>query len=177
MADQFFITRDLSRREIERHQKRFVGITASSPVHKDVNGLLEWTCNVRVGSSNQWAVIKDVLISQWALGIVTDMNVPVLCERSESGMVTIISRSQVELPDIVLTTYSYNELDFGFMTYLDENGRDSFGHMVGTGHGPAVATGGETHHQYYQYLVEWGSTEFIYGETEFGAVKTGWIES
>jgi hypothetical protein len=177
MADTFTIVREVSRREIESHVKRFVGVTASVPVHKDVNGLLEWTCDVRIGYDQDWAIIKDVIISQWAIGIVSDLNVPVLCERSENGQLTIIARSNIELPDITLNTYTYNDLDFVFMANLTETGGtyyDGFGYATTD---PTTQTGQERVYTHTIYTLDWGSTEFTYGTTEWGSSEQGWTES
>lgn len=136
MASTFHIAKEISRRELERHQKRIIGITASSPrfVTQDDNDTLEWVCDVRIGRREEQGLIRDVLIAQWAQGIVADMNVPVVIERSEAGRLTIIARSEVRLPDISLRTMSYAQLNLLFMTGLeeDDNGdwRDGFGHLM-----------------------------------------------
>ena len=171
----FSVVRDLSRREIEAHQKRFVGITVTIPEHREIDGKLEWVCDVRVGYNQDWAVVRDVTISQWALGIVTDMNVPVLCERGESGQVTIIARSQVLLPDIVLTVYTHDELGFDFMHGLEDDGtgtyRDGFGYAVN------VPTGSqETVYQHTQTAAEFGSADFVFGTTNMNEFESEWEE-
>jgi len=138
MAREFSIVRELSQREIDRHKKRFIGITSSAPAFSDTNGLLEWTCNVRVESHGQyvdddppippgdWGIIKGVLLAQWVIGLVADVNVPVLLERSESGRLTIIARSEVRLPDINYDSYTWDELNFIFMANLEDRGTDGW---------------------------------------------------
>lgn len=174
---EFSVVRELSRREVERHQKRFVGITVSAPEHRDVNGKLEWVVDVRVGYDLDWALIKDCGIAQWAVGIVTDMNVPVLCERGESGKVTVIARSDVRLPDIALDTYSLADLGMTFMSGVvrgaDGVHRDGFGHEVTD---PAAETGTSNRYRWTNPLIEWGSTDFDYGTTPLDATDPGWEE-
>lgn len=179
MADprSFSVVRELSRRELERHQKRFVGVTASAPAHVDVNGSLEWQVDVRVGAGSTWAIVAGCTIAQWAVGIVSDMDVPVLCERSESGRVTVIARSEILLPDIVLDTYTHEELEFGFMTgvRLDSGGthRDGFGHAVTD---PASEEGSSLRYTWSADEVAWGGTDFVYGTTLLDEVAAGWDE-
>jgi len=176
MAD-FAIVHEISRREVERHQKRFIGVTINAPEHREIGGLLEWVCDVRVGYNNAWAAIKDVTISQWALGIVTDMNVPVLCERNEAGLVTIIARSEVRLPNIRLTTYSYNDLDFVFMGNLTLTGStylDGFGYAMTD---PTTETGATINYDFIAQLIDWGGTEFVYGTTKVDGATYGWEEA
>lgn len=124
----------ISRREVERHQKRITGLTASAPRFVDVNGKLEWVCDVRVGNKENQGLIKDCLIAQWAIGVVNDVNIPVLLEKSEAGRITVIARSEVRLPNVALT--SYTPADLGRLFFvdatIDNDGvyRDSFGHEV-----------------------------------------------
>ena len=176
MAD-FSIIMELSRREVERHQKRFTGITVNAPEHREIGGKLEWVCDVRVGWNNAWAVIKDVTVSQWAQGIVTDMNVPVLCERGESGQVTIIARSEVHLGNIRLTTYSYNNLDLLFMQNLTLSSGtyyDGFGYAVSD---PTTAPATTKNYDFIAQDISWGSTGFEYGVTRWGENEYGWEEA
>jgi hypothetical protein len=131
-----------------------------------------------VGVTEGWALVKNCLIAQWAIGAITDINVPVLCERSESGRVTVIARSEINLPDITLDTYSYEDLEFEFMRNLrvleDGSVVDGFNHEMfpaGTGQiqtptGEEGQTGEEV---YVSRLIEWGSTDFDYGITVLGA--------
>lgn len=171
----FSITREISRRELERHQKRFVGITASAPVHIDVSGLLEWQVDVRVGSDATWGLIKGVTIAQWALGIVADMNIPVLCERSEAGRVTIIARSEVRLPDIVYSVYTPQDLGLVFQTGLEDDGtgvyRDGYGYAMPD---PTGETGISRTYTWTLFQVGWDSSDFEYGETELDGVDVEW---
>lgn len=125
------VIQELARREVERHQRSCIGITASVPAFVDHNGLYEWCCDVRVGTTEGQGLIKDVLIAQWAQGIVNDFNVPVLMEVSKAGRLTITGRSEVRLPDVSLRTWSWSDLDMVFMSGLEEveDGvwRDGFG--------------------------------------------------
>lgn len=182
MADTFTITRIIAADELAKHAKRFVGITVTAPTLKTIGSGtgLEYVCDVRVGTAASWGLIKDVIVSQWTVGVVTDMNVPVLCERSEAGQVTIIARSVVRLPDISATTYSYADLGLTFMLGLvaDESGvyRDGFGHAMAD---PTLDTGEHTDYTWSVGLIPWGDPEFSWGVTEWGATRAdaGWAET
>jgi len=122
VSREFTIVRELSREEIERHQRRFIGVTASTPAHVEgQTGIFEWVADVRIGFESSWYVVKKCLISQMAFGVVTDIGIPVQCERSEAGRVTIVGRSEVLLPDIVLNTYTHYELALGYMAEIQYN--------------------------------------------------------
>ncbi len=202
MTREFSIVREMARREVESHTKRFIGIVVKEPrfVTVDDSGLTEWVCDIRVGVEGGWAVITNVLIAQWALGVVTDINIPVLCERSEAGRVTVIARSEIALPDIRLDTYSFEELAFGFMRNLDilPDGSvvDGFGFaFAGAGHvvvssldilpeeeddvevpGLKTLAGPKNIRPIFKNeLIEWGSTDFIYGVTRFGSRNQAWV--
>lgn len=121
VADNVFhVQQEISRRELERHGGQIIGITASVPAMKDQNGVLEFCCDVRIGVRENQGLVKDVLIAQNQIGVITDMNVPVIMETSRSGRLTIIARTQIRLPDVSLRTYTYDELDLVFMTNLEE---------------------------------------------------------
>lgn len=179
---EFSVVRELSRRELERHAKRFLGITVEQPRWREQNGLQEYVCDVRVGVKEGWALVKDCLVAQWAIGAITDMNIPVICERSEAGRVTIIARSQVRLPEIVLDTYSYDQLGFSFMhnlrTLADGSIVDGFGYEFASAtEGSYTAPDGQSRtYELVSRLIEWGSTDFDYGVTPFGATVSEWIE-
>jgi len=179
MTTTFSIAREISLREIEAHQKRMVGLTASAPTFKDMGGgRTEFVCDVRVGIREGWGLIKDVLVSQWAIGIVTDIMIPVLIEKSEAGRLTIIARSQVRLPDISYTTYSWQDLDLVWMSgYAQDDAgawRDGFGHAVTD---PTTDTGSRTVYVWTQGFVEFGASEFVWGTTDLGATTAGWEET
>ena len=127
-------TINIARREVERHKKQFIGLTASAPRFVDQNGLLEWVCDVRVGTSLDAEIVKDVRIAMPQPGLVNDINVPVVVERSETGRLSVIARSEVRLPDIRITSYTLNDLGFLFMTLLEQDSegvwRDGFGHEM-----------------------------------------------
>lgn len=196
---EFSIVRELSRREVERQKSRFVGVTINEPRFIDVNGLYEWVVDIRVGWEDQWASISNVLVSQWALGVVADMNVPVLVERDESGRLSVIARSEIKLPDIILDSYSYEELGFDFMRNLitqsdgsvvdgygyefapagtvssDERSEDEIDDVVHEKYAPSAGAKNRRR-RYVNDLVEWGSTDFDYGVTPMGARAQYWIE-
>lgn len=197
MAREFSIVREMSRREVESHAKRFIGVTVTSPafVVQDDNGLTEWVCDIRVGVKEGWAIVKNCLVTQWAIGVVTDINIPVTCERSDAGRVTIIARSEVALPDILLDTYEYEELGFSFMRSLivqdDGSLLDGFGYemapagtvTVGAGQtefeaqNEAEAFGIGTQDRTIEFIssiIEWGSTDFEYGVTVLNAQDNNW---
>lgn len=188
MPREFSIVRELSRREIERHAKRFIGITIAEPEFRDQNGLTEWVVDIRIGWQSGWAVIKDCLIAQWALGVVTDINIPVLAERSEAGRVTIIARSELRLSDeIRVATYNFEDLDFAFMRNLRRLGDgslvDGYGYpfaLPDTDGNPTEYTpqpGSTTTYTWNNSLIEWGSTDFDYGTTLFGERRQEWLTS
>ena len=173
----FSIVRDISRRELERQQKRFIGVTINAPVFKDVsgNGQLEFVCDVRVGVQDGWAAVRNVLIAQWAEGVITDMNIPVLCERSEAGRVTIIARSLIRLPDIVYSAYTLEALGLDFMRVVDyQNGQwvDGFGHSADA----PVSEEQRMEYSLSSSAPEWGSPDFIYGVTNIDDRSYAWVE-
>ena len=178
----FMIAREIARREVERHPTQFIGVTVNTPRHEDVNGVLEWVVDVRIGryddsddAGEHWEVIRDCAIAQWALGIVTDMDVPVRCERGENGRVVVVGRSNIYLPDIQLDTYSYADLGRTFMSTAelqsDGSYEDGFGYTVVA---PSSETGSTTRRRRVARLIEWGSTDFDYGTTEIGEVSHEW---
>jgi len=181
MVRSFSIIRELSREEIDRHQRRFTGVTTTAPSHittgvdEDGDDVTEYVCNVRIGFNSSFGLIKDVLISQEAYGIVGDMNVPVLMERSEAGRVTIIGRSQVNLPDIVLNTYTYDELNLSFMNELhydadSGNWLDGYGHLTAS---PVGVTGQGTKRTFSCDVLSWG-VDFVWASTPWGATECTW---
>ena len=199
MVREFSIVREMAAREVARHARRFLGITVTEPrwAMQDGTGAMEWVCDIRVGVREGWAVIKDCLVAQWALGAVTDLNIPVVAERSEAGRVTIIARSEVQLPDIMLDSYTYEELGFGYMRNLevqaDGSVVDGFGYeFAPPGHVTVVTIAGEDEDtavaqqldtkdgpksifpRFINELIEWGSTDFNFGETLLGARNQYW---
>jgi hypothetical protein len=133
MSREFHIVREISREEIEAHlDKRLIGLTASAPRWKDVNGVLEYVVDVRIGVVENQGLIRDVPISQWAIGVVTDLNIPVIMERSEAGQLTVVARSMMRLPDVRVTSYSYGALGIPFAANLtqqdDGTWTDGFGY-------------------------------------------------
>jgi hypothetical protein len=126
------LARSSSRREVDRHRQQILGITASEAryITRD-NGKLEFVIDVRVGAREKQGLVKDVLIAQWVVGLITDFNVPVILERSEAGQLTVVARAVVRLPDVRVTAYSYGSLGMAFASNLRqlENGSwvDGFG--------------------------------------------------
>ena len=110
--------RDIARREVDGHQQRFTGLTASPPHYKDINGVSEFVCNVRIGIKEKQGLVQDVLIAQWAIGVITDINIPVIVEKSESGRLVIIARTSVRLPNVSLMAYSSGALGIPFISNL-----------------------------------------------------------
>lgn len=178
--NEFSIVRELSRREVERHTKRFIGVTVSEPSFRELDdgARTEWACDIRVGVREGWAVIRNVLIAQWAVGAITDINIPVLCERSEAGRITVIARSEVDLPDIVLDSYSYEDLNMSFMRNLraldDGSFVDGFGFEIlpsttdGVITTPIGEEGEKITETFESSVIEWGSTDFEFGITPMG---------
>ena len=124
------LVQDVARREVDRHRGYMLGLTASVPRFVDVdgNGTLEYVVDLRVGVKENQGLVKSVLVSQTAYGVVTDINIPVFVERSENGQLTVVSRASVRLPNVRLTVYSYGALGIVFAsdavqqpdgTYLD----------------------------------------------------------
>ena len=141
-------------------------------------------CDVRVESAGQyndgvsippgsWGIIKDVIIAQWAIGLIADMNIPVLLERSESGRLSIVSRSEVRLPEIRLRSYTFDELGFQFMHRLvqtTDGWFDGFGYDMPD---PTGATGSSANGEWVSELIPWG-TDFVWGVTAWGATRSYW---
>lgn len=182
MTDEFKVVEvstaaAIARREVDRGQRRIIGVTVSSPIFKDNNGLLEFVCDVRVGENEDWRIIKDVLIAQEAQGIVNDLDVPVTMERNEAGRLSIVARSVLHIANNVRhTTYTYEELKYSFMSlveFVDGAFRDGFGYTASDPE-DTDTTGVSEDCSFTVALIEWGSTGFEYGETEFGATTTEW---
>jgi hypothetical protein len=132
MTREFHIAREISREEVDRHvDRRLIGITASAPRYQDFNGVQEFVVDVRIGRVENQGLVKEVPVSQWALGVVTDINIPVLLERSEGGQLTVIGRSMIRLPDVRLTGYSFGALGIPFAANRIQQGdgtwADGFG--------------------------------------------------
>jgi hypothetical protein len=124
----------ISRREVDRHKDLLLGLTASTPrFAANSEGRMEYTCSVRVGVVENQGLVEGVIISQWAQGIVTDFNIPVILERSVAGRLTIIARAEMILPDVRVTSYSYGSLGVPFianLSYDESTGKwyDGFGY-------------------------------------------------
>lgn len=132
MAREFEIVREIAREEVERStEKRLTGLTASAPRFIEIEGVTQYVVDVRIGRKEEQGLIRDVIVSQWAFGAVTDINVPVVLERSEAGQLTVISRSMVRLPNIRATAYNYAALGMVFAANLvlqdDGSYHDAFG--------------------------------------------------
>lgn len=131
-TDTEFIKK-VSRREVDRGQRRIIGITASTPRYKilDDTGRVEFVVDVRVGVKENQGFIPDVLVASWAQGIITDFNIPVLMERSPAGRLAIIARAEIRLPDVAVDTYSYGSLKMPFAAQViqqsDGTYKDAFG--------------------------------------------------
>jgi hypothetical protein len=175
MSDVFSIVRIITRNELDRHQKRFLGITVTAPKLQTIDGKLEYVCDVRVEAVEGWGLIQNVIVSQWAIGAVADMNVPVLCERSEAGQITIIARSVVRLPDIRYTTHSLADLGLLFMSTAEEDEagvwRDGFGFPVLD---PTTETGATTEWRWTNDLIPFNAEDFIFGQSPFGSTDPKW---
>lgn len=171
-GSQSSMAQQVARRESDRNQHRIIGITVTPPDFKDVNGSLEFVCDVRVGEYETWEIVKDVLVAQEAAGLVTDMNVPVTMERSVAGRLTIIARSQVMLPDIRLDRYTYDELDFVFMTMLEEDSegvwRNGFGYRMTD---PTGQTGSSETCRFENKFVKW--EDYVYDTPANDGTKWG----
>ena len=132
MAREFQIVREIAREEVERStEKRLIGLTASAPRFIDVGGVTQYVVDVRIGRKENQGLIRDVLVSQWAFGAVTDINVPVVLERSEGGQLTVISRSMIRLPNVRASAHNFAALDMVFAANLveqeDGSWLDAFG--------------------------------------------------
>jgi hypothetical protein len=133
MSREFHIAREIAREEIEAHvDKRLIGLTASAPRWKDNNGILEYVVDVRIGHVENQGLIRDVPLAQWTIGVITDINIPVIMERSEAGQLTVVARSMIRLPNIRVTAYSYGALGIPFVANLveqdDGTWTDGFGY-------------------------------------------------
>ncbi len=174
MPSQFEVTSvstaaEVARREVDRHRQRFIGITINAPSFQDVNGVLEYVVDVRIGTNEKFEIVREVLIAQEAQGIVTDAKVPVTIERSENGRLSIIARSDVRLPDIQANSYTFGELGFAFMSLLESGSpfTDGFGHLSSDPEA-TDAVGTETIHTFTITPTEWGGTDFVYGTSILG---------
>ncbi len=174
MPSQFEVTSvstaaEVARREVDRHRQRFIGITINAPIFKDVNGVLEYVVDVRIGTNETFEIVREVLIAQEAQGIVTDAKVPVTIERSENGRLSIIARSDVRLPDIQADSYTFGELGFAFMSLLESGSpfKDGFGFVL-PDPGATDAVGTSTTHTFTITPEEWGGTDFVYGTSILG---------
>ncbi len=188
MANEFSVVRELSRREVDRHKKQFIGVTVGPPRFQDTNGLLEWVCDVRVESRGQyifgfpwippgdWGIIKGVLLAQWTVGIIADMNVPVLIERSESGRLTIMGRAVLRLPDINVTSYTFDELDFLFMTGLTDLGTDGWVDGYGYPADDPVGATGQTSQAIWESGYRPLGDGFIWGVNPWGEIIADWVQ-
>jgi hypothetical protein len=148
---------EVARREVDRHQQRMIGLTASTPrfVERD-NGKLEYVVDVRVGSRPEQGLVKDVLIASWAQGIITDFNIPVLIERSAAGQLTITARAVVKLPNVRVTSYSFGSLGIPFASNLEQDENtglwyDGFGYPANDPNGEVTI---EQNWEWQQGLVE-----------------------
>ncbi len=160
---------EVARREVDRHRQRFIGITINAPIFKDVNGALEYVVDVRIGTNEKFEIVREILIAQEAQGIVTDAKVPVTIERSENGRLSIISRSDVRLPDIQADSYTFGELGFAFMSLLESGSpfKDGFGFVLPDPEA-TDAVGTATTHTFTITPTEWGGTDFVYGTSILG---------
>ena len=197
----FSIVREIAYKELWRHRSRFIGITVTVPRYidqgdTDTQAHMEWVADVRVdiqqfGGSDfkgfvnsddviepQWGLLKNVVISQWVVGAVADMNVPVLLERNEAGRISIIARSNVRLPDIRYKTYSYNDLEFLFMQNLiqteDLTYEDGFGYSITD---PTSVTGVTRNYTWSNDLTEFGGEQFEFGTTPLNGNDPQWVSS
>jgi len=198
----FNIVRELARDELDRHQRRIIGVTTSVPMYidegdTDTDAFMQWVCDVRIDvrqyggvdfegfspSSTelvdpQWGLIKNVVISQWAVGAVADMGIPVLMERDEAGQISIIARSNIMLPDIVYKTHSYHELGLTFMRFLevDTDGTytDGFGYEVPD---PTTETGITRTYLWDAELTRFNSTDFLWDSTPLNSNNPGWVRA
>ena len=213
----FSIVREVARKELDRHQRRFLGITSNVPRYidqgdTDTEAHMEWVVDVRMDIRQYggkdfkplnlveggiagaistetsptpeaviepvWGLLKNVVISQWAVGAVSDMNIPVLMERSESGRITVIARSAVRLPDIVYKTYSYSDLGFIFMSGLkqdtDGDYYDAFGYPATD---PSTVTGASLTYTWDHDPTAFGSTDFVWGQTLLGGSDPKFVQS
>ena len=216
MADTgrtFSITREIARKELYRHQSRFLGVTTTAPRYidqgdTDTDAFMQWVVDVRMdirqfGGKDfkgfaykkanvglredeydfgvvdpEWGLLKNVVVSQWAVGAITDLGMPVLMERDEAGQITVIARSAIRLPDITYKTYSYNDLGFVFMTNLiqdtDGNYFDAFGQPATD---PSTVTGSTLKYTWDEQKVDWGGTDFVFGATLIDENNPQWIKS
>ena len=181
---EFAISRELGREELSSHRQHFVGITASIPRYAQFRedgtevgegGYMEWVADVRIGERENQAILRNVLISDWVIGVVTDLNIPVVCERGESGRVSIIARSEMRMPDVTLDLWSYSELGFLFMTHTTEQTDgtyiDGFGYNCGD-LSAEVGTKGTWH--WNNEILEFGGTDFDIDNTKLLETAQSW---
>lgn len=88
----------LGRRELIAHRTFDVGMTASVPAYKEVDGdgHKEWVVDVYFAPSagaNE-SVLKDIVVVPAARDLVGDIGQPVRLERSKQGKYTVVGRSK-----------------------------------------------------------------------------------
>lgn len=108
----------IAQREIKRKKSQYVGYTVSQPEFTEHEGKYEWIVNVKVLDRTTWKTIYEVPIVTTQAGYVTDLNMPVLLEKSETGQFTVVGRSQIRIANISSVEYSLYQLDFTFMANL-----------------------------------------------------------
>jgi hypothetical protein len=176
MSDTPTVVRELARREVARHRDLLVGLTVSTPTYKSINGLTEFVVDVRIGTDPNVPVVKDVVVVSSAVGVVNDFRMPVLVERSEAGILTVVGRSDILLPDVSVRSYSLHELGLDFMSSAtqDESGdwHDGFGFPAPD---PTAAVGTEVGYAWELRMILFGEKDW--GAFDFGEVIYQWTET
>jgi len=86
------------RRELWAHRRFVTGVTASSPIYKEVDtvGNKEWVVDVYIGPLDHVGmnVVRDCPVTPYARQVVGDIRQPVLLERSKQGRYTVVGRAK-----------------------------------------------------------------------------------
>ncbi len=102
----------ISRLEVEAHRQFALGITASDPEFKEVDGAGNkgWVIDVYTGpviddeAGTEDGILSDVPIASVARAVVGQKNIPVLLERSRQTGWTVVGRSETARAGYVLGT-------------------------------------------------------------------------
>jgi len=111
----------LSRRELEAHARYVSGVTATTPVYKEIDqaGNKEWLVDVYIGlpTSSSMAIIRNVPVAPFARQLVSGARIPVSLERSRQGKYTVVGRAKemtagAQTPDGSILEPTYHEIEY-----------------------------------------------------------------
>ena len=176
---EFTTIRTIARREVERHTNELIGITTSEARFEEVNSVHEYVIDVRLWKDNEWETVKNVLLAQNVTGIIDGVSIPVILKPGKSGRLQVVGRADITIAEegVYSRVRSYSDLGISFLALREQDSTgtwvDGFGYAVGN---PSSETGvsDDVAYQLVTSLIEWGSTDFDYGVTHFGATYDEW---